>query len=181
VYRRLLEYFPQSGNWPTEYALLARRAGKLEVAGKQHDLAMERDSEEFGVRYERGRFFEEHLEDLPRALNKYTEPSRIEPFSIKALSRQGSVLYRTKQWPKAIAAYSALIKLDPENPRVYYQRANGYFMEKQYQDAVLDYSQAIALKPDYKNAYQWRAACYERLGMPAKQQDDLRILKSLPQ
>jgi tetratricopeptide (TPR) repeat protein len=181
VYRRLLEDFPQSGEWASEYALLARRAGKLEVAAKQHDLALERDPEELEVRYERGRFFEVYLEDLSRALKEYTEASRIEPFSIKALSGQGMLLYKTKQWPKAIVTYSALIKLDPENPRAYYHRAGGNFYQRQYQEAVLDYSQAIALKPDYKLAYQWRAACYERLGMPDKQQEDLRILKSLPQ
>jgi len=181
VHRRLMEDFPQSGNWPTEYALLAGRAGKLEVAGRQHDLALERDPEEFGVRYERSCFFEQFLQDLPRALNEYAEASRIEPFSIDALTRQAGLLYRTKQWPKAVAAYSALIKLDPENPRVYFQRASSYYMLTQYQEAVLDYSQAIALKPDYRNAYQWRAACYERLGKPDKQQEDLRIVKSLPE
>lgn len=181
VHRRLMEDFPQSGNWPAEYALLARRVGRLEIAGKYHDLAFERDPEEFAVRYERGRFYEEFLGDLPRALNEYTEASRIEPSSLKALYRQGFVLYQAKQWPKAIATYSTLVKLDPENPRVYFQRASNYFMVNQYHEAMLDYSQAIALKPDYKSAYQWRAACYERLGMPDKQKEDLRTLKSLPQ
>lgn len=181
VYGRLLGDFPQSGLWPVEYAMLAKRAGRLEEAKKYFDLALERDPGEFDVRYERGRFFEEAIADLPLALAEYSEAARLEPFSIKALTRQGGLLYRTNQWPKAIAAYSTLIKLDPENPRVHFQRASSYYMLKQYQEAVLDYSQAIALKPDYKLAYRWRAACYERLGMPDKQQADLRILQSLPE
>jgi hypothetical protein len=48
-------------------------------------------------------------------------------------------------------------------------------------DAVQDLSRAIAQKPDYRDAYRARAACYERLGMPDKQQADLRTFQSLPQ
>jgi tetratricopeptide (TPR) repeat protein len=180
VYELLLREFPQSGLWASEFAGLARRAGRLEEARKYYDLAVKRDPEEFEVRYERGRFFEEVLADFPRALDEYTEATRLEPLSSKAHYKQGSVQARTSQWRKAITTYSTLVKLEPEDPRVYFQRASSYFMEKQYHEAVQDYSQAIALKPDYRNAYQWRAACYERLGMPDKQQEDLRILKSLP-
>jgi tetratricopeptide (TPR) repeat protein len=74
-----------------------------------------------------------------------------------------------------------LVGMDPENPQAYYQRAGSLFNLEQYQQAEKDYSRAIALKPDYKSAYQCRAACYERLGMPDKQQADLRTLKSLSQ
>ena len=181
VHRRLMEDFPRSGNWPTEYALLVRRAGQLEIAGQYHDLALERDPEEFSVRYERGRFFEEVLGDLHRALSEYAEANRIERWSRKVLYRQGGVLSQTKQWHQAISTYGMLVGMDPENPQAYYQRAGSLFNLEQYQQAEKDYSRAIALKPDYKSAYQCRAACYERLGMPDKQQADLRTLKSLSQ
>ena len=180
VFLRLMEDFPGSALWPSRYAQAAQVAGRLEVARLYHDLAVQRDPDEFEVRYERGWFFEEYLSDLRGASLEYLEARRIEPVSLKALNRYGSILYRTRQWPQAVAAYSTLIEVAPEDPKAFFMRASAYYTQHQFREAIEDYSRAIALRPDYQQAYQWRAKSYQNLGMLEKQQEDVRTFKALP-
>lgn len=163
VYKTVIAAFPQSGQWKTEFALLADRVGKRELTREYAFSAIEVDPHHRETcRLVLWFCVQDKNWELEEKYAKWV--TDLYPYYTPGYSYLGQASVDLKKYPEAVAAYTRAIELDPENAGYRTWLCWTYNSMKEFEKAIDACTGAIALCKDDASPYKQRAYAYKQLG-----------------
>ena len=104
------------------------------------------------------------MDQFAKAIEDYTQATRLDPAHAYAFNNRGNALTRTGQLDRAIQDFDQAIQLAPKDDVPLFNRGNAYSLKKQYDLAIRDFSDAIRLNASNLPAYTNRGNVYQQTG-----------------
>lgn len=103
--------------------------------------------------------------DPKKARSMLLEVLRLDPGSVHAHFRLGSIYVKLKDYPRAIENYEKAAELDPQFPDIYFNLGFAYAMNKNYAKAEEMYGRVVTMRPRYLDEALFNlAVVQEKLG-----------------
>ena len=126
--------------WAREY----KSQGKLDLALKYLNKAIEKNQNDAEAYNERGNFYREQ-EKLNLALADYNQAVKIFPSYIEAINWRGITYVELEKPDLALKDFTQAIKIDPDYGHAYFNRGLTYYDDKQYDLALEDFKYIVKL------------------------------------
>ncbi len=106
------------------------------------------------------------LNDVPQAINLYTECLRINPENAAAMYELAKIYAGNQKYDAALAFSKDAVKRSPKNKWYLLQYADALGTTKKYKEAAAVYQELLAQNPDEPNYYLTAAILYLKAGKP---------------
>lgn len=175
---RLLERWPRSGLFPSEYAQLADTIGDKVLARKMHDLAVEREPDNAGVRFERAHFLSYSVNEEDLALKEFEAVLALEPTRADAWVDRALILLARNDFIKAARSAEAASKWGPRKRRNHSVLGEALMKLGDYFGAIRAFDRAVEVDPDEHDLSN-RAYCKSTVGQYQEALKDVEKILSM--